>query len=683
MFYFAIAMLTAGAAFVAGLLSLFIGFNKMGEKADLVFGLMALCLFIFIVLPPTGFILEDKPPYPIEVEIKRIFSWSYYIFLAWFIEYYSGYGKRKFVIAINVLTVISYFAMISTSEGSLNPVWRVLIIIPLTMILLYGLLSAKYMFTQKNRKEGQWLLVAMLVYGFLYLITLINTFNSRFIEELLGSKIFFPLHLNYLAFIIIMSLRLQKNAYNKYRLEKIIRINNKQWDTLLYNIQLLIIEIDKEGKIVYVNPYMIKKLGYQSGEEILGIDWFQNFIPAPDLVKRKSKFLEAIDSSLTTKNEKSNIKTRLGEERIINWTSVLVTDDNGETKGTLCVGMDNTDLENAFRQVQDLKNELEKENLFLREVVSENIDHEIIGKSEAIIYTIQKARQVSPTNATVLLEGETGVGKELFANLIHKSGLRSDKPLIKVNCAALPPELIESELFGHEKGSFTGAVQTRKGRFELADGGTIFLDEIGEMPITLQPKLLRVLQSGEFERIGGQTTLKVDVRVISATNRDLMHDVKAGRFREDLFYRLNVYPITVPSLRNRKEDIPLLVDHFIKKYALEFNKHIENISRADLNRLIEYSWPGNIRELINLIERSIITSNSETLKVNWEQNHQYSNMDEHPGLSSIKELEKEHILRILKECNGKINGPEGAAERLGINPNTLRSRMKKLNITRD
>ena len=482
MFYFAIAMLTAGAAFVAGLISLFIGFNKMGEKADLVFGMMALCLFIFIVLPPTGFILEDKPPYPIEVEIKRIFSWSYYIFLAWFIAYYSGYGKIKFVIAINVLTAISYFAMISTSDGSLNPVWRVLIIVPLTMILLYGLFAAKHMFTQKNRKEGQWLLAAMLVFCFLFLITLINTFNAAFIEKMLGSKLFFPLHLNYLAFIIIMSLQLQKNAYNKYKLERIIRLNNKQWETLLNNIELLIIEINKEGKIVYINPYMIRKLGFQSGDEILGFDWFQNFIPAAEVIHRRSKYMEVYDLVLNPKNEKSNIKTRGGEERIINWTTVFVNDDNGEPKGTLCVGMDNTDLENAFRQVQELKNELEKENLFLREAFSENIDHEIIGKSEAIIYTIQKARQVSPTNATVLLEGETGVGKELFADLIHKSGLRSDKPLIKVNCAALPPELMETELFGHEKGSFTGAIQARKGRFELADGGTIFLDEIGEMP---------------------------------------------------------------------------------------------------------------------------------------------------------------------------------------------------------
>jgi formate hydrogenlyase transcriptional activator len=203
------------------------------------------------------------------------------------------------------------------------------------------------------------------------------------------------------------------------------------------------------------------------------------------------------------------------------------------------------------------------------------------------------------------------------------------------------------------------------------------------LPLTLQPKLLRVLQSGEFERIGGQTTFKVDVRVISATNRDLLMDVRAGRFREDLFYRLNVYPITIPSLRNRKEDIPLLVDHFIKKYSIEFNKQIENISKADLNRLIEYNWPGNIRELINLIERSIIISNGETLKIDWEQNHHHSYIDDLPGVSSIKEIEKEHILRILKECNGKINGTEGAAERLGLNPNTLRSRMKKLNIIRD
>jgi PAS domain S-box-containing protein len=566
----------------------------------------------------------------------------------------------------------------------MSTAWRLSMMLILATIMIYGFLAASYMLKSSARKEeGRWLLVSMLVFALLFVFSVMNTFNSELIEKWIGAPMFFPLNLNHLAFIIIMSLRLQKNTLNKYRLEKILRTRNKQWDTLFKSIDLLSVEVDKSGKIIYVNPFAVKHLGYKTQQEILGLHFVENFIPETEIAQGKSSFNAMIEGGIVTKSMQSKLKAHNGTESMISWTCVLVTDENDRTTGILCIGKDITELDTAFRRVQELKNELEKENLFLREVVSDNIDHEIIGKSEAIIYTIQKARQVSPTNATVLLEGETGVGKELFADLIHKAGLRSTKPLVKVNCAALPPELIESELFGHEKGSFTGALQSRKGRFELADGGTIFLDEIGEMPLTLQPKLLRVLQSGEFERIGGQTTIKVDVRVISATNRDLLQDVKAGRFREDLFYRLNVYPITVPSLRNRKEDIPLLTDYFIKKYSLEFNKHIENISRADMNRLIEYNWPGNIRELINLIERSIITSNGETLKIDWEQNHHHSNLEEHHGVSSIKDLEREHILRILKECNGKINGPEGAAEKLGINPNTLRSRMKKLNITRD
>jgi transcriptional regulator with GAF, ATPase, and Fis domain len=247
-----------------------------------------------------------------------------------------------------------------------------------------------------------------------------------------------------------------------------------------------------------------------------------------------------------------------------------------------------------------------------------------------------------------------------------------------VNCAALPPELIESELFGHEKGSFTGALQARKGRFELANGGTIFLDEIGELPLSLQSKLLRVLQSGEFERIGGQETIKVDVRLISAANKNLLFEVNTSHFREDLYYRLNVFPVTIPALRNRKEDIPLLVNHFVKKFSDEHRKQIENISKADLVRLTEYSWPGNIRELINVIERSIISSKSNTLRLEW--------IDSLTGTTvssfSIEEVERAHILKVLKESNWKINGQDGAAVKLGLNPNTLRSRLKKLNISK-
>lgn len=307
---------------------------------------------------------------------------------------------------------------------------------------------------------------------------------------------------------------------------------------------------------------------------------------------------------------------------------------------------------------------------------------DIIGKSQAIVYAIQKARQVAGTQATVLLEGETGVGKELFAELIQQASLRSALPFVKVNCSALPAELIEDELFGHEKGAFTGAVQPRKGRFEIANGGTIFLDELGELPLSLQPKLLRILQNGEFERVGGQQTLKVDVRVIAATNRDLGKEVKEGRFRDDLFYRLNVFPITIPSLRARKEDIPMLVQFYIDKKAKKHEKHFQNISRSDMNHMQEYQWPGNIRELMNVIERAVISSDNNTLKIGvLGQGGEDSKMQTNP-VSSLELIEKEHILKVLTGSNWRINGEHGAADILAMHPSTLRSRMKKLNIFR-
>jgi PAS domain S-box-containing protein len=363
--YFIIALLTAGAALVSGLIGLFIGLDKAeGQKTYLVFGLMAMCVFMFIILPPTGFILVDKPPYPIEVEIKRIFSWTYYIFLAWFIEYYSGYKKRKVVIAISAITVISYFTMIFTTGGNQNPVWRMLIILPLTMILVYGFMASGYMLKSTFRNEGRWLLAAMFLFGFLYTISLINTFDSGFTEKLFGVKIFFPLNLNHLGFIIIMSLRLQKNTLNRFRLEKVLRLRNSQWDALFQTIQLLIIEVDKEGKIVYVNPFTISHLGYQNKEEILGLNWFESFIPSDEKSHLKSAFSTVIEKRIASHNEKYTIKTRVGEERLINWTCVMMEEDNGKTKGALCIGMDTTDLETAFRQVQEMKNELEKENLY-------------------------------------------------------------------------------------------------------------------------------------------------------------------------------------------------------------------------------------------------------------------------------------------------------------------------------
>ena len=306
---------------------------------------------------------------------------------------------------------------------------------------------------------------------------------------------------------------------------------------------------------------------------------------------------------------------------------------------------------------------------------------EIIGTSDEITYTINKAIRVAKFNSSVLLEGETGVGKELFAKTIHENSSRKSQPFIKVNCAALPKELIESELFGHEKGAFTGAVQAKKGRFELADKGTIFLDEIGEMPLELQPKLLRVLQSGEFERLGSEESKKVNVRVISATNKDLRDEIEDGNFREDLFYRLNVYPITIPPLRDRIVDIPLLTDYYIRKIALENNIKQPSFSKSALEQLVSHQWPGNIRELINVLERSVIQCVNgiiDEVETN-ERKKKSSNIFE---VVSMEEMERQYIMKVLEICNWKISGKNSASEILEVKANTLRSRMERIGIAR-
>ncbi|MGB5894913.1 MAG: sigma 54-interacting transcriptional regulator, partial [Ignavibacteriaceae bacterium] len=280
---------------------------------------------------------------------------------------------------------------------------------------------------------------------------------------------------------------------------------------------------------------------------------------------------------------------------------------------------------------------------------------------------------------TVLLEGETGTGKELFARAIHQKSKRREKPLVMVNCASLPATLIESELFGHEKGAFTGALQKQIGRFELANGGTLFLDEVGEIPIELQAKLLRVLQNGEYERIGDPRTNKVDVRVIAATNRELEQEILRGRFRKDLYYRLNVYPISIVSLRERVSDIPLLVEHFVKQFNQKLGKNITRIPKKVIERLKKYDWPGNIRELENVIERAVILSTSSTLSVEQLRTPDFAAKEK---LRTLAEQERIYIEEVLNRTLWRIEGPKGAARILDMHPETLRSRMRKLGIVR-
>jgi PAS domain S-box-containing protein len=679
-FLLGIALITAGLTLGTGITNIFIGSHKDAEKMERIFGIMCLCLFVFLMLPPFGFVLNDKPPYSASIDIKRIFIWSYYILLPLFFDYYIGKRRSSLTLIIGVLWIATYTIMAFTPAGGGRPIWLALSLIPYGLILFHGLSTAIKQIRSDQKRKGWWLLVAISIYGILYVFRGIDFFANNYLSTRLGIYRFFPIHLHSLFFVLIMSVRLRANIFEKYKLQKHLLWRDVRWNSIVENMQLLIVELDTLGKIKYLNNYAIKALGYQSLPELVDKDWFQYFSSPQQVEHRRTTYIQNLKERIPL-HWTSSIITRNKTDLIVNWTNVFVYNNDAEITGTMSIGLNITEREKAFKEIAQLRIELEKDNLVAEaEVLSVKGEHNIVGQSEAILYAIGKAKQVARSNATVLLEGETGVGKELFASLIHKNSERSNNSLITVNCAALPTELIESELFGHEKGSFTGALQTRKGRFELANGGTIFLDEIGELPLALQPKLLRVLQSGEFQRIGAQETIKVDVRVISATNRDLAHAVKAAQFREDLYYRLNVFPITIPPLRNRKEDIPLLVKYFMRKYSDEHHKQIENISRADLTRLCEYTWPGNVRELINVMERSIISSNGNTVKLDWIRNNLPA--DDEPGLFSMEDVERAHILKVLKDCNWKINGNDGAAVKLGLNPNTLRSRLKKLNISR-
>jgi formate hydrogenlyase transcriptional activator len=342
------------------------------------------------------------------------------------------------------------------------------------------------------------------------------------------------------------------------------------------------------------------------------------------------------------------------------------------------------ELRDALSEVQRLRDQLQQENIYLQEEIKhEHNFHEIVGQSDEIKYTLFKVEQVAPTDSSVLIMGETGTGKELVARAIHGSGPRKDRPLVKINCATLPANLIESELFGHEKGAFTGAHTRKPGRFEIANGATLFLDEVGELPLDLQAKMLRVLQDGEFERVGGSRTIKVDVRIIAATNRNLKTEIQNGHFREDLWYRLSVFPITVPPLRQRKSDLPLLINYFVDKFNRKLGKSVTNISPTALKELENYSWPGNVRELANIIERAVINSKGADFRLaDRLDDESPSSSPTVDGQKTLIDVERNHILQILVSTGWKIEGNHGAARILGLNPSTLRTRMSKLQIQR-
>jgi PAS domain S-box-containing protein len=434
----------------------------------------------------------------------------------------------------------------------------------------------------------------------------------------------------------------------------------------------------------YVNKPWIDFKGTTLEKE-LGNGWLEGIHP-DDVESCREAFSSSVDARRKFETEYRLLRHD-GEYRWIYDSGIPRFSPDGTFLGFIgsCIDLterkDSEDaLKKALEELHQLKNQLEAENIYLQQELQLEEQHgEIIGQSDAIKYVLFKITQVAPTDSTVLITGETGTGKELAARAIHSASSRKDRPLIKVNCGALAPTLIESELFGHEKGSFTGAVGKKQGRFELANGGTIFLDEIGELPPELQVKLLRVIQENEFERIGSNKTIKVDVRIIAATNRNLKAEVEEGTFREDLLYRLNVYPITMPPLRQRREDIPLLVEHFCRTYAKKFAKEVLSIPPKTMQNLQSHSWPGNVRELANVIERAVINTKGSVLQV---VDHFEQVPHELVPTQTLEEVERDYITRTLENTGWRIEGPYGAAKILGLNPSTLRTRMLKLGIQR-
>jgi PAS domain S-box-containing protein len=445
---------------------------------------------------------------------------------------------------------------------------------------------------------------------------------------------------------------------------------------------------------IYWSEEMFRLWGFDPRQGLPTWDqWFERVHPEDrQKVKLASDraFLEKVDSDTEFRILKPD-----GTVRIYHGIGHPLFSPNGELFQVVGTLVDVTErrraeerLKSAFDEIKRLKDELYRENLALRDEIDRaSMFEEIVGTSTALRAVLSRIAKVAPTDSTVFITGETGTGKELIARAIHKRSQRSGRAFVSVNCAALAPALISSELFGHEKGSFTGAIQRRLGRFELADGGTIFLDEVGELPPDIQVALLRVLQEREFERVGGNQSIKVDVRVIAATNRDLKAALAKGSFREDLFYRLNVFPIEVPPLRQRRDDILMLVEYFVQRYAKRAGKNIQSIDKKTLDLLRSYDWPGNIRELQNVIERSIILSSGDVLSVDglWlskENAPPASRTETSPASNGEPWSEREIIKAALAESKGRVSGPSGAAAKLGIPPSTLDHRIRALRINK-
>jgi PAS domain S-box-containing protein len=696
--------LAAGFLLCLALIHGTLGLRQRGRLEHQLFAFTAFLAALEAIAAQARFTAETVPELLLSIRLSFCLILAFAIPLLWFARSYAGMESVRLPVLLTVGMLINILfqvvqpytltferidrvgtrtlpwgEQISVPIGKVNP-YFLLTDLPVLLLALYMVAAGVRLWRNgpRSRAVSYWV-------GLGPLLLFIYPHGT-----LVHMGILPPPHLYSFGFLtmgLMMSRSLVLEAIRSADLAREVEENERRWRSLRDNVLLAVVGCDRDGRVNYVNPFMERATG-QPADQLVGRDVTSLVVPE-EAASLAETFAHAIESGQAPPVLETRVRSTRGEPRVMVWSNVVMRGSDGSVTGTLSVGQDATEIraaeaarDRALSEIEKLKVQLERENTYLRlELEQAEGSYQILGRSDAIKYVLHKIQQVAATDATVLIEGETGVGKELVARALHEQSARSGKPFVRVNCAALPVSLVESELFGHQKGAFTGADRERKGRFELAESGTIMLDEVGELNLEVQSKLLRVLQWGEYERVGSSQTKKCDVRVVAATNRTLKQEVAAGRFREDLYYRLNVFPISVPPLRDRREDIPELVTFFVRRFSERYSKNIVEISVDLMHRLSELPWPGNVRELENFVERMVIISQNSRLA--WPEDSKQSVPTVPPlQFATLMEMEKRYIEQVLVTTNGQISGKGGAAEILGINPNTLRARMAKLGVVR-
>ena len=672
----------AGIALSLGIIEIWLSVSKKKFSTNFLFGIFTLaagCYYLNVGLEIAS------------VEFTLLFAVIMFALFPWYYALELNYVKRNFLWLITGLCIVYYGVLLFDLTSYYNNLDYLFSYSVYTLTAVYcfaGLANMKY--------KDSFVFYPFLIVTLYYTVFIMEEMSFNYYGMQLPWRR--TINFNYLdlfPMIIILNkfVLILRDQLNKGSLERSLNYYKENLNLILEKADQLVVAVDNEGNILYVNRAFEEMIG---NKQIIAKQSFGQLLDASDIDIYKNEVLNSnIDkgSFQTRHSSKSGVKTVVWSFIKQGNTATLESPQNIYLFGSDISKLKRTeqDLREANKNLENLKNKLQAENIQLRKETNvEMIEGELIGKSPLFHYVLNRIEDAGPLDIPVLLEGETGVGKELFANALHEKSPRRHKAFIKVNCAAIPGELLESELFGYEKGAFTGADKNKKGVFELADGGTLFLDEIGELPISLQPKLLRAIQDQRIKPLGSEQDREINIRLVAATNRSLLAEVENGNFRSDLYYRLNVFPITVPPLRKRIEDIPLLVEWFVEYFNKKYSKNIGEVSESLMDLLREYPWPGNIRQLRNVVERAVITSSESVLKLaaplpkpspSLEENAWMDTNQEHDQrIMTFEESERKFITQTLERCNWKISGKSSASEALNLPPSTLRSKMKKLGI---